>query len=70
MHSTPKVSLLYEEKISQSFSTKVGIKQGDVLSNLLCSLYLNGLPDFLNKESKSKEDQLHIPKLDNVTIYK
>ena len=26
MYATPKVSLLYEEKFSQSFSTKIGLK--------------------------------------------
>ena len=68
MYATPKLSLLYEGKISQSFSTKIGLKQGDVLSTLLSNLYINDLPDFLNKESNSKEDVLHISKLDNVTI--
>ena len=67
-YATPKVSLLYEGKISQSFSTKIGLKQVDVLSALLFNLYKNDLPNILNKESNSKEDQLQIPKLDNVTI--
>ena len=39
MYATPKVSVLYEWKISQSFSTKMGLKQGDVLSALLFNLY-------------------------------
>ena len=59
---------MYERKISQSFSTKIGLKQGDVLSTLLFKLYVNDLPDLLNKESSTKEDQLHIPKLENITI--
>ena len=67
MYATPKVSLLYEEKFSQSFSTKIGLKQGDVLSTLLFNLYINDLPDFLNNESNSEEDQIHNPKLDSVT---
>ena len=33
--ATPKVSDLYEWKISQTFSQKIGLKQGDVLSTLL-----------------------------------
>lgn len=41
MYSTPKVSLLHEGENSQSFSTKIGLKQGDVLSTLLFSLYIN-----------------------------
>ena len=39
MYATPKVSVLYEWKIGQSFSTKMGLKQGDVLSTLLFNLY-------------------------------
>ena len=62
------MSLLYEGKISQSFSTKIGLKQGDVLSTLLFNLYINYLPGFLNKESNTEEDQLHIPKLNNITV--
>ena len=68
MYATSKLSLLYEEKISQSFSTKIGLKQDDVLSTLPLKLYINDLPDFLNKESNTERDQLHTPKLDNVTI--
>ena len=67
-YATPNVSLLYEGKISQSFNTKIGLKQGDVLGTFLFNLYINNLPDVLNKESDSKEDQLHIPKLDSITI--
>ena len=40
----------------------------DILNTFLFNLYLNDLPDFLNKQSNSDEDQLHIPKLDNVAI--
>ena len=52
----------------QSFSTKIGLKQGDVLSTLLFNLYINDLPNFSNKENNTEADQPHIPKLDNVTI--
>ena len=38
-----------------------------MLSTLPFNLYINDLPGFLNKESKSEEDQLHIPILENVT---
>ena len=68
MYAAPKVSLLYEGKICQSFSTKIGLKQGAVLSTILFKLCIIDLADFLNKESNIEEDQLHIPKLDNVTI--
>ena len=39
-----------------------------MLSTLPFNLYINDLPGFLNKESKSEEDQLNIPILENVTI--
>ena len=39
-----------------------------MLSTLLFNLYINDLPEFLNKESNIEEDQLHTPKLDNVAI--
>ena len=68
MYTTLKVSLLYKGRISHSFSAKTGLKQGDVLSTLLFNLYTNDLLDILNEGSNSKEEQLHIPKLDNVTI--
>ena len=38
-----------------------------MLSTLLFNLYINDLPDFLNNESNSEEDQIHNPKLDSVT---
>ena len=40
----------------------------DIPNTFLFNLYLNDLPGFLNKQSNSDEDQLHIPKLDNVAI--
>ena len=57
-----------KKKISQSLSTKLGLKQGDVLSTLLFNVHTNDLPDFSNKEINTEEDQLRIPKLDNVAI--
>ena len=68
MYATPKVSLQYEGKISQSFSKKLGLKQGDALNTLLFNFYINDLPNFSNKGSNTEKDQLHTPKLDNVTI--
>ena len=38
-----------------------------MLSIFLLNLY-EYLQDFLNKETNTKEDQLHVPKLDNITI--
>ena len=65
MYATPKLSLLCEGKISPSFSTKIGLKQS-VCSVLFSSTY--DLPSFLNKESNTEEDHLHISKLDYITI--
>ena len=39
-----------------------------MLSTLLFNVYTNDLPDFSNKEINTEEDQLRIPKLDNVAI--
>ena len=58
----------YEAEISQSFSAKIGLRLGDVLSTLLFNPCINDIPDFLNQESSSEENQLHILKLDNVFI--
>ena len=69
MYATPKVFLLYKGKIYQSFSTKIGLKQADVLSTLLFNFHINNLSEILNKQSNTKEDQLHTSKLDNITIY-
>ena len=38
-----------------------------MLSIFLLNLY-KYLQDFLNKETNTKENQLHVPKLDNITI--
>ena len=38
-----------------------------MLSIFLLNLYKYP-QDFLNKENNTKEDQLHVPKLDNITI--
>ena len=52
MNATPKGFLLHEGKISQSnFNTETGLKKSYILNTLLFKLYINDLPDFLNKES-------------------
>ena len=68
MYATSKVSLLCEVEISQSFSAKIELRLGDKLSTLFFDPYINDITDFLNQESSSEEDQLYIPKLDNVFI--
>ena len=39
-----------------------------MLSTLLFNLYVNDQPDFWNEESNTREDHLHIPKLDVINI--
>ena len=41
INATPKTSLLYEGEISQSFSTKIGLKEDNVL---LFNFSINDLP--------------------------
>ena len=48
MCATQRVFLLCEREIGQSFTTKIGVKQGDVLSALLFNLYMNDLLDLLD----------------------
>ena len=48
MCATQRVFLLCEREISQSFATKIGFKQGDVLSALLFNLHMNDLLDLLD----------------------
>ena len=39
----PKVSLIHQNKISQIFPTTIGLKQGEVLSTILCNIYVNDM---------------------------
>ena len=43
MYATTKISLLWPGKISQSFNTKIGLKQADELNPLLFNFYINDL---------------------------
>ena len=38
MYKSPKVSLIHQDKISQTFLTNIGLKQGDVLSMILFNI--------------------------------
>ena len=63
MSATPKVPLLYQEKIQSIFQQKkqdVRLKQGDVISTFLLKLYINDLTDFLNKGSNTDKNLIHI----------
>lgn len=50
MYSTINSSVLINGKISESFSSNRGIKQGDGLSPVLFSLFMNDIPEKLRKE--------------------
>ena len=43
MCKSPKVSLIQQNKISQIFPTTIGLKQGEVLSTILCNIYVNDM---------------------------
>ena len=63
MFATPKVPLLYQEKIQSIFQQKkqdVRLEQGDVISTFLLNLYINDLTDFLNKGSNTDKNLIHI----------
>ena len=48
MYKSPNVSLIHQDKISQTFLTTIGLKQGDVLSTILFNIYINDCPgDYL-----------------------
>ena len=44
MYKSPKVSHLHQDKINLTYPTSIGLKQDDVLSTILFSIYINDLP--------------------------
>ena len=67
MYSSPNVSLIYGDKITTSFPTNVGLKQGDILSTIFFNLYIDDLPQILNSELPSRE-HADIPMLNDTLI--
>ena len=47
MYSTTEVSLIYQNYLTDSFPTNIGLKQGDLLSTIFFNLYINDLPTYL-----------------------
>ena len=52
MYSTTEVSLIYQNYLTDSFPTTVGLKQGDLLSTIFFNLYINDLPTYLSSMQK------------------
>ena len=68
MYKSPKVSLIHQDKISQTFLTTIGLKQGDVLCTTLFNIYINDLPRRLLENSQSPDTTNDIPYLDDTKI--
>ena len=68
MYKSPKVSLIHQDKISQTFFTTIGLKQGDVLSTILFNIYLNDFPRRLLEDSRSPDTASDISYLNNTKI--
>ena len=63
-----KVSIIQQDKISQTFLTTISLKQGDVLSTILFNIYINDLPRRLLEDSRSPDTISDIPNLDDTKI--
>ena len=68
MYKLPKVSLIHQDKVSQTFLATIGLKQGDVLSTILFNIYINDLPWRLLEDSRSPDTASDIPYLDDTKI--
>ena len=68
IYKSPKVSLIHQDKVSQTFLATIGLKQGDVLSTILLNIYINDLPRRLLEDSRSPDTASDIPYLDDTKI--
>ena len=68
MYKLPKVFLLHQGKISQTFLANTGLKQEDVLSTILFNIYINDLHWRLLDGSRSSDTINDIPYLDGTKI--
>ena len=67
IYSSTKVSLSYNSYVSTPFSTPIGLKQGDILSTMFFTLFINDLPTLLEKHSTQSEES-ESPELFNTQI--
>ena len=67
MYISPKLSLICNDKITETFESKIGLKQGDVLSTLLFNIFINDLPEILIGHSNHSKNE-EIPELDKTKI--
>ena len=51
MYKSSKVCLIYQDDISQTFPTKIGLKQGNVFNTILFNIYKNDSPRRLLQDS-------------------
>ena len=65
---SPEVSLIHQDKISQTFLTTISLKQGDVLSTILLNIYINDLSRRLLENSRSPDTVNDLPYLDDTKI--
>ena len=70
IYKSPKVSIIHQGKVNQTFLTNIGLKQGDVLSTILFStiIYINDLPRRLIEDSRFPDTISDIPYLDDTKI--
>ena len=68
MYKSPTVSLTHQDKISQTFLTTIGLKQGDVRSTILFNIYINNFPRRLLEDSRSPDTVGDIPYVDDTKI--
>lgn len=69
MHSPPKLSLLFDNRISQPFESVLEFKQGDVLNTILFNFFISDLRELYITLS-NVDDNDEIPKLVQLIIKK
>ena len=68
MYKSSEASLIHQDKISETFLTTIGQKQGDVLSTILFNIHINELPGQFLEDSRSSDNINDIQYLDDTKI--